>query len=355
MTFRVLTAQFMHETNTFARLATDLAAFERLVLARGDDEIMSRLENTNTETAGYMDAARDHGWELVFTVAAMANPLGRVTDDAFEHVVGLITEGLKQSPPVDGIALALHGAMVSDAHEDAEGEVVRRLREITHVPICCTLDLHANVAPEFPERVDILCSYLTYPHIDMRARARRAGGLLHRAMGGDITPRVFFSRRAMLQGALHDPAAAATLVVAGTGARMTLPLGGKTDPSFGGPPLDLSGEVIVTSDGVTVLDGPMFAGMTKSFRPTAVFRTGGIDVLVVSNLMQIIDLQQFLAHGIDPRRKKTVALKSMQHFRAAYEPMAERVIVCDSGALATPDLSRFTYRHVRRPLYPLDP
>ncbi len=492
MTFRVLTAQFMHETNTFASLATDLAAFERLVLARGGDEITSRLENTNTETAGYMDAARDHGWELVFTVAAMANPLGRVTDDAFEHVAGLITEGLKQSRPVDGIALALHGAMVSDAHEDAEGEVVRRLREITHVPICCTLDLHANVAPAFAEKVDILCSYLTYPHIDMRARARRAGDLLHRAMGGDIAPRVFFSRRAMLQGAdggrtdvepmialqakaarfmadhpgvldisinagfsqadihdvgpsvtvtgdgddpvfkemaddlmadiweardvvnnryldvteaadiarrfnhtgkplviadyadnpgagaygdatnllkamleagldeacfgaLHDPAAAATLVAAGAGARMTLPLGGKTDPSFGGPPLDLSGEVIATSDGVTVLDGPMFAGMTKSFGPTAVFRTDGIDVLVVSNLMQIIDLQQFLAHGIDPRRKKTVALKSMQHFRAAYESMAERVIVCDSGALATPDLSRFTYRHVRRPLYPLDP
>ncbi|MCE2518493.1 MAG: M81 family metallopeptidase [Alphaproteobacteria bacterium] len=492
MTFRVLTAQFMHETNTFARLGTDLAAFERLVLARGGDEITSRLENTNTEIAGYMDAALDHGWELVFTVAAMANPLGRVTDDAFEHVVGLITEGLEQSQPVDGIALALHGAMVSDTHEDAEGEVVRRLREITHVPICCTLDLHANVAPAFAGRVDVLCSYLTYPHIDMRARARRAGDLLQRAMTGDIAPRVFFSRRSMLQGAdggrtdvepmialqakarrfmagdgrvldisinagfsqadihdvgpsvtvtadgddprfqemaddlmadiweardvvnnhylgvaeaadiarrfnhtgkplviadyadnpgagaygdatnllkamldagldeacfgaLHDPAAAAALVTAGAGARTTLPLGGKTDPSFGGPPLDLAGEVIQTSDGVMVLDGPMFAGMTKSFGPTAVFRTGGIDVLVVSNLMQIIDLQQFLAHGIDPRTKKTVALKSMQHFRATYEPMAERVIVCDSGALATPDLSRFTYRRVRRPLYPLDP
>ena len=492
MSFRVLTAQFMHETNTFARHGTDLAAFERMVLACGDDEITSRFAGTNTEIAGYMDAARHHGWELVLTVAAMANPLGRVTDDAFEHVVGVITEGLERAQPVDGIALALHGAMVSDAHEDAEGELVRRLRKITQAPLCCTLDLHANVAPAFVERVDILCSYLTYPHIDMRARARHAGDLLHRAMAGDITPRVFFSRRGMLQGAdggrtdvepmtslqaraarfmadhdavldisinagfsqadihdvgpsvtvtadgdnplfqkmaddlmagiwetrdvvnnryldvveaadvarrfnhtgkpliiadyadnpgagaygdatnllkamldadlddacfgaLFDPVAATTLAEAGVGVRRTLTLGGKTDPSFGGPPLNLSGEVIATSDGVTVLDGPMLAGMSKSFGPTAVFRTGGIDVLVVSNLMQIIDLQQFLAHGIDPRSKKTVALKSMQHFRAAYEPMAERVIVCDSGALATPDLSRFTYRRVRRPLYPLDP
>ena len=71
--------------------------------------------------------------------------------------------------------------------------------------------------------------------------------------------------------------------------------------------------------------------------------------------MQIIDLQQFLAHGIDPRDRRTVALKSMQHFRAAYEPLAAKVVVCDSGGLATPDLKRFTYRNVRRPLYPLDP
>lgn len=492
MTFRVVTAQFMHETNTFARVGTDLAAFERLVLARGPDEIISRLEGTNTETAGYMDVARDHGWELVLTVAAMANPLGRVTSGAFEHVAGLIIEGLRQARPFDGVALALHGAMVTDDHEDAETELLRRIRETTDVPVCCTLDLHANVAPEFAERVDILCSYLTYPHIDMRARARRAGNLLHRAMAGDITPRVAFSRRSMIQGAdggrtdvepmislqgkadrfmaghpgvldisinagfsqadihdvgpsvtvtgdgddpafqemaddlmadiwetrdvvnnryldvteaadmarrfnhtgkplviadyadnpgagaygdatnllkamldagldeacfgaLFDPEAAAMLVSAGAGTSVALMLGGKTDPAFGGPPLHLAGEVLQTSDGAMVLDGPMFAGMKKSFGPTAVFRTGGIDVLVVSNLMQIIDLQQFLAHGIDPRTKKTVALKSMQHFRATYEPLAEKVIVCDSGALATPDLDRFTYRHVRRPMYPLDP
>ena len=134
MTFRVMTAQFMHETNTFARLGTDLAAFERMVLARGPDEIVSRLENANIETAGYMDAARDHGWELVPTVAAMANPLGRVTSGAFEHVSGLIIEGLRQALPVDGIALALHGAMVTDTHEDAETELVRRIREMTDAP-----------------------------------------------------------------------------------------------------------------------------------------------------------------------------------------------------------------------------
>ncbi len=494
MSFRVLTAQFMHETNTFAAVGTDLAAFERMVLCRGAGDIAARLGGTNTETAGIMDAAAEHGWDLVFTVAAMANPLGPVTDEAFEHIAGLIEAGARDAGPLDGVALALHGAMVTESHEDAETELVRRLRRITgpDVPFAVTLDLHANVGLEFAGLVDIALSYLTYPHIDMRERARRAGDLLQRTMAGGIRPAVAWARRPMIQGAdggrtdvepmislqrraagamaadprildisinagfsqadianvgpsvlvtadgagtafrdvaeslmddiwesrdvvnnrylavaeaadearrfnwrgkplviadyadnpgagaygdatnllaamldarledacfgaLHDPAAAGELVETGVGGRLELTLGGKTDPSFGGPPLLLAGEVIAVSDGATVLDGPMFAGMTKSFGPTAVFRTGGVDVLVVSNLMQIIDVQQFLAHGIDPRSKRAVALKSMQHFRAAFEPIAERVIVCDSGGLATPDLARFTYRNVRRPIYPLDP
>jgi microcystin degradation protein MlrC len=56
-----------------------------------------------------------------------------------------------------------------------------------------------------------------------------------------------------------------------------------------------------------------------------------------------------------PLEKSVLALKSMQHFRAAFEPIAGKVIVCDSGALATPDLTRKPYRKVRRPVWPLDP
>ena len=49
-----------------------------------------------------------------------------------------------------------------------------------------------------------------------------------------------------------------------------------------------------------------------------------------------------------------VALKSMQHVRAAFEPIAGKVIVCDSGALCTPDLTKLPYRRARRPIFPLD-
>jgi microcystin degradation protein MlrC len=76
--------------------------------------------------------------------------------------------------------------------------------------------------------------------------------------------------------------------------------------------------------------------------------------LVVSIPRQILDLQQFRAFNIDPQRKHVVALKSMQHFHAAFEPIAGKIIVCDCGALCTPRYDRLPYRNVPRPIFPLD-
>ena len=68
----------------------------------------------------------------------------------------------------------------------------------------------------------------------------------------------------------------------------------------------------------------------------------------------IVDLQKFAAFGIDPKKRHVVALKSMQHFRAAFEPIAGRVLVCDSGALCTPGYDRLPYRNELRPIFPFD-
>ena len=69
----------------------------------------------------------------------------------------------------------------------------------------------------------------------------------------------------------------------------------------------------------------------------------------------MLDLQQFKSFGIEPESKRVIAVKSMQHFRAAFEPIARQVIVCDSGALCTLHYERLPYRNVPRPIFPLDP
>jgi microcystin degradation protein MlrC len=138
------------------------------------------------------------------------------------------------------------------------------------------------------------------------------------------------------------------------GERIDTTLGGKTEPRFGGGPLAVEAELVSVSDGRFTGDGPMIDGLSGSFGPSGVLRVGGIEILVVTIARQILDLQQFRAFGVEPRRKAVVALRSMQHFRAAFEPIAGQVIVCDSGALCTPNYDRLPYRNVPRPIFPLD-
>lgn len=156
-------------------------------------------------------------------------------------------------------------------------------------------------------------------------------------------------------GGLVDPEAVAEMQKAGAGATIRLKLGGKTDASIGGAPLDVTGQVVSLWAGDYVGDGPMIGGLKGSFGPTAVLRVGGIDILVISNSAQMLDLAQFRCFGIEPTAKRAVAVKSMQHFRAAFEPVAGEVIVCDGGALCTPDLTKLDYKRARRPIFPLDP
>jgi microcystin degradation protein MlrC len=152
-----------------------------------------------------------------------------------------------------------------------------------------------------------------------------------------------------------DGAVVQALQTAVVGKPVQLMLGGKTDPGFGGGPLAVEAELVSLSDGLFTGDGPMIHGLHGSFGPCAVIRVGGIEILVVTIPRQILDLQQFKAFGLDPQKKHVVAVKSMHHFRAAFEPISGQIIVCDSGALCTPSYDRLPYRNVPRPIFPLDP
>ena len=83
-------------------------------------------------------------------------------------------------------------------------------------------------------------------------------------------------------------------------------------------------------------------------------RPSGVEILIVSIPRQGLDLQQVKSFGIEPERKAVVALRSMRHFHAAFDPLAGEVMVCDSGALCTVQYDRLTWRNVPRPIFPLD-
>jgi microcystin degradation protein MlrC len=200
MAFRVLTCGLSHETNTFSKVLTGLDRFRESRLL-GANEIPGALRGTRTAHGATFEAADRFGWSLLNPLVAGANPAGYVTDDAYETLVGTIMAAVP-ADGIDGALLHLHGAMVTQSHEDGEGEFLRRLRERVgpDVPIVVTLDLHANVTEAMASHADALIAVRTYPHIDFYERAWQGAELLERAMRGEVRPRTVIARRPMLRG-----------------------------------------------------------------------------------------------------------------------------------------------------------
>ncbi|MHA1151135.1 MAG: M81 family metallopeptidase [Alphaproteobacteria bacterium] len=153
---------------------------------------------------------------------------------------------------------------------------------------------------------------------------------------------------------MYDPEAAALCARAGEGAAVALALGGKIDPRFGAP-LQVTGTVTRLTDGRLTFDGPMNAGVAVDMGPTAVLEVGGIEVVVTSGRFQAYDRQFFRHAGIDPAKKSVVAVKSAQHFRAAFAPIAREIHVVDGGGgLTSANFKELPFEKLRRPIYPLD-
>jgi microcystin degradation protein MlrC len=106
MANRVLIAQFMHETNTFSKLATTLEDYRRQRLVEGA-AIVSNFTGTRNELGGFIDAAQTHGWEPVWGVAANTIPSGPLTREAWEHIRDRILDtargGCDGKGPVDAV------------------------------------------------------------------------------------------------------------------------------------------------------------------------------------------------------------------------------------------------------------
>lgn len=139
----------------------------------------------------------------------------------------------------------------------------------------------------------------------------------------------------------------------GIGGKIDALVGGKFDDNHGAP-VRVTGTVKVLSDGEFVHRGPMSTGVKGSMGRTAVIRTGGIDLIVNERRFQPVDPEVARSVGIDPQHKKIVVVKSSVHYRAAYEPIAKEIIEIDGPGLSSPNLSRFEFKHIRRPIFPLD-
>lgn len=183
---RIAIAGFSHESNSFSSKPTALEDFG----VHTDDQLISHYQDTFSEIAGYIAGAREQGFELVPLFSAGATPAGPLTRQAYEEFVGRLLAALDQAGPLDGLLLALHGAMVAEHFNHADAETVHRLRRQLGpaFPIVVTHDYHANVPPSLVEEATALIIYKTNPHIDQRERGLQAAGIIARVVRGEVRP-----------------------------------------------------------------------------------------------------------------------------------------------------------------------
>jgi len=161
----------------------------------------------------------------------------------------------------------------------------------------------------------------------------------------------------VLAFAVFDPAAVQAMASAGSGAEVTLSLGGKFDmPAINerGRPRQVSGRVRLLCDGRYRNRGPMGAGELNDMGPTAVLDTGKVRIVVISKHVEPHDLAIFDLLGERPADYRFLLLKSRIHWRAGLGPVAHAVIDCDGTGVCTSDYATLDFQRVRRPIYPLD-
>lgn len=177
---RVAIGGVWHETNTFAAHPTPLEAFE----VHEGAALLEHFRGTRTPIGGYLDAAREHGWEVAPALFASATPSGTVRRAAYEDLVGRMVARMADARP-DAVLLDLHGAMVVEGIEEVEADEVRRVRaRLGRVPVGGVLDFHANISDSLVEEIDILSGYRTYPHVDPYDRGAEVAGLIRRMADG---------------------------------------------------------------------------------------------------------------------------------------------------------------------------
>lgn len=179
MTYRIAIGGFLHETNTFNPVKTTYYEFEQAdcwpAITHGE-QIFDTFQKQNIALCGYIHEARKHKVELVPLLWCSALPGGVVKQDAFKGICESLCYKLQQSLPVDAVFLDLHGAMVTEELEDAEGHLLQEVRKVVgdKVPIVVSLDYHANVTRAMFHHASLLTSYRQYPHTDIFETGQRA-------------------------------------------------------------------------------------------------------------------------------------------------------------------------------------
>jgi len=127
---------------------------------------------------------------------------------------------------------------------------------------------------------------------------------------------------------------------------VTLALGGKSGIP-GDAPYKETFVVEKLSDGNFLAPGPFFGGRMMKMGPSACLRIGDVRVVVTSQKTQLADQEMYRYVGIEPTEQKILVNKSSVHFRADFEPIAAKLLICAAPGAMPVDTSTLPWKHLR--------
>ena len=187
--YRIGIGGFATETHTFLPEPTTVKDFEDYGVLWDDDVIKNNRGIMREYVDGYVDVLSETGATMVGAMVAFAGVRGWVTREAFDKYADAMAERLRAAGKLDGVLLALHGAMAVTGVAKPEAEMVRRVRAaVGDVPIFVTLDLHANEDHELTDAADAVFVCKKYPHTDMRDTGVATARCLLATLKGEFKP-----------------------------------------------------------------------------------------------------------------------------------------------------------------------
>lgn len=160
---------------------TECSTSSPVLMQPEDFRVLRGAELLAHEYFDFLDAEGVEHLPLLHARAVPGGPLARATYEGFKVE---FLERLKATLPVDGLYLAMHGAMNVEGMDDAEGDWISAARAVVgpDVPVAASYDLHGNVTQKIVDQLDIFAGYRTAPHIDVRETMVRAWSMLVRAL-----------------------------------------------------------------------------------------------------------------------------------------------------------------------------
>ena len=139
---------------------------------------------------------------------------------------------------------------------------------------------------------------------------------------------------------------------AGAGGSVRGPLGRALDPQFG-PPVEIDAEVVAVGGGV--IEVPVQALTSFDMGTACLLRSGSIYVVVSEHTGIGGNHPAVYQHfGLDVADAKMVVVKTASNWQY-YRPWTSQVIRADTPGPTQSGLHELDWKHLPRPIYPLDP